>query len=144
MAARGVKKPWGSTVPLLESSAHRYERIIVNQGGFSSVHYHAEQYNWFQMQTGSIGVYWFGETPYDSAPPERHYQILRAGEHLIIPPGIWHQFVVLESGVGHEFYWTGGSLCRAEDIIRATENGESGYEEPTWQTILDWQNKSSS
>lgn len=106
-------KVWGQTRCIFASPFCSVHRIVGRARGFCSVHKHAHKWNRFYVEHGALRIrQWRG------LPDET---IIRTGELCDIPPGITHQFEVVEDGsVAYEIYWV---ELDESDIERATQGG---------------------
>lgn len=108
-------KVWGSTQSLFCKNNVEIHRIWGKLGGYSSKHHHVQKYNMFIVEKGRILVrIWRGNKLIDNT-------YVGPQQTCTIPPGVEHQFEVLESDtVAYEVYWT---EIRPDDIIRANRGG---------------------
>lgn len=107
-------KVWGNTRELFRNHAMELHRIEGRQGGYSSVHHHKHKFNGFYVERGELLVkVWQPSGTLD----ETH---MRPGDYMSVPPGVMHQFVVLEDCVAFEVYW---AAPLAEDIVRDSVGG---------------------
>lgn len=106
------QKVWGKTRCVYDSDVFSGHQLIVDQGGYCSVHYHQQRANRFIVESGKIGVVIY--RAWDIS-----VEILDAGERFDVPSLIVHQFLVYESGVVREDYWADrGGVVSKEDIVR--------------------------
>lgn len=114
-------KAWGEVRHIFDGPVS-VSLLKVSEGGFSSIHKHVKRWNHFKVITGEIQVSTFVVFG-DQHRSEDRWK-LEAGETIDIPPGVLHQFKVIESGQVVEIYWTeDGSPAEKDDIIRITEGG---------------------
>lgn len=115
---RWRKKPWGRMRPVLQNADVRIEQIAVDRGGYCSIHYHAEHPNAFSVLQGELLVV-FNDRGLGS------YRIV-AGDHLIVPPGLTHQFIAATPVLAIEVYTASRTLpadADVVDIVRLTPQG---------------------
>lgn len=107
-------KAWGETTEIFRNHAMELHRIVGHKGGYSSVHHHAHKWNGFYVERGELLVKVY--QPSGLLDQTR----LGPGDHMAVPPGVDHQFVVLEDCVAFESYWP---AALAEDIVRKSVGG---------------------
>lgn len=115
--AEWQEKVWGRTRTTHRSPLYSRHELEVEEGGYSSVHWHAQRANRFLVVSGAIRVvelYGWQERVFE----------LTAGNTHDVPSLVPHQFQVIESGRVIEEYWPdrGGEVLE-EDIIRLTRGG---------------------
>lgn len=114
-------KVWGTTQRLFDRGGVEVHRIVGIAGGYCSKHKHHYKYNTFYIEHGALRIVIFGEG--DSIEDER---IIRDGERMDIPPGVYHRFWVVEDKtVAYEIYYLDG--C-PHDIIREDVGGLLKYD----------------
>ncbi len=115
------RKAWGLVSHLFVCPKVAVSYLEVEAGKRCSLHYHAHRNNLFWVQSGKILVEQF------TSPEGRlfHSTELSAGDVVVVPPGVWHRFRVLESGVVIEAYWSDNAAqLSLDDIIRADVGGD--------------------
>jgi quercetin dioxygenase-like cupin family protein len=102
-------KVWGTTSLLFRHNSVEIHRIEGKAGGFCSRHHHRSKYNKFIVESGKLSVkIWRGD--------DVQTHILEPQQILIIDPGEWHQFEIIEDKtVAYEVYWT---ALDTTDIVR--------------------------
>jgi hypothetical protein len=128
-------KPWGWNIPLWTQTYTRCDgtiavlcrgvRAFINGGGFSSIHEHRHQQNWFYVRRGRLMLktYVLDEgLPMQLGAP----RWLGPDDHPVcFKPGVLHQFIANDGDVELlEIYMasTDGDAVSA-DIVRYSENG---------------------
>lgn len=106
-------KVWGQTRCIFASTFCAVHRIVGRATGYCSVHTHRHKFNRFYVEAGALRIrQWRGN------PDET---VIREGEVCDIPPGVAHQFEVMEDGtVAYEIYWV---ELEESDIERTTQGG---------------------
>lgn len=115
------KKVWGTTARVMAHPV--FEEYIIRgvKGGFCSKHRHVHKWNHFHVVNGEliVRVWWKDGNP--EKPDKRH---LLRGQGVSIPPGVFHQFEVVEDGTeAIEIYWAN---VDPDDIEREYEGGIMG------------------
>ena len=105
-------KVWGLTEAITMGGPIEFHRIEPLAGGVCSKHRHRSKWNGFYVESGRLLIRRWDDT--GSAAET----ILNAGQSAKVPPGVFHQFECLESGVAFELYW---SELMPIDIDRETE-----------------------
>lgn len=111
-------KIWGQTRELVNSQFYSKHELLVNAGGYCSIHFHRQRANRFLVVSGQIEIVeFFG--PFLSRTrlgPENTYDV---------PSLIPHMFIVYESGkLIEEYYADRGGQVHCDDIVRLTEGGK--------------------
>ena len=107
-------KVWGETTRLFSDQRVEVHYLSINQNGYCSEHKHAWKTNLFYVIEGELLIrFWRKGNRIDET-------ILKAGESMIIPTHVWHQFIGLTDVKCIEIYETG--LWTA-DIERRVEGG---------------------
>lgn len=123
-----IEKPWGVCQRIVEDDRLIFDRLLVRQYGFSSLHYHRNMWNRFYVRSGRIAV--------TVAVGNGGWCIheLSAGSTLEVPSYVRHRFAVLQSGVVWETYRPAigertedgsavNAVCKINDIVRFDKNG---------------------
>lgn len=117
MDATPIKKPWGTCFPLHEDDASQVDRLLINAGGKSSVHYHHYKANLFFVVSGVIAV--------TLHPGLKHAErrVLGVGQSLMVYARTVHQFEAIEDCELIEAYVSlfDGYAVRRDDIERFAE-----------------------
>jgi len=109
-------KAWGETTRIFSDQRVEVHFLNIQKGGYCSEHKHAWKTNLFYVIDGELLVrFWRKGNKIDET-------VLRAGESMVIPTHIWHQFVGLTDCRCIEIYETG--LWTA-DIERRVEGGRN-------------------
>lgn len=120
-------KSWGSTQLVCDLPELNAYCLEVKRRGFSSIHLHREKWNYFYVESGRLEITCFPD--YEQAkrynqPHAEESRILTAGESLVVPVGLHHEFFALSDCRVWEAYWTdGNSPVDQQDIVRFTKNG---------------------
>lgn len=111
-------KAWGETWCVFRTPLVEFHRIVVNPNGYCSVHLHQHKWNGFYVERGELLVkVWQPSGTLDQTR-------LGPGDSLIVPAGVEHQFVGLESGcLAFELY---SIDPLTEDIVRKSLGGVGG------------------
>jgi quercetin dioxygenase-like cupin family protein len=105
-------KVWGTTAEVYRDAGIAVHFLKIKAGGRSSEHRHTFKENVFVVLTGEIEVrIWRAEKLVDRT-------ILRAGTELVVPAGVWHDFLAREDSTVIEIYRAG---LRDPDIERRTQ-----------------------
>jgi quercetin dioxygenase-like cupin family protein len=106
-------KVWGETeLVALVPGVLEFHRIEARKGGVCSKHAHQSKTNGFFVESGRLLIREW-QNAYDLVDET----ILNAGEYCIVPPGVYHQFEVLEDCVAFELYY---AELIGDDIVRET------------------------
>lgn len=118
ITTKWTSKAWGRTRPIYDSDVFCGHELDVEQGGYSSVHYHQHRANKFIVDSGVIAVVVFWGWRSESV-------MLTKGQDFTLPSLVVHQFQVYQSGRVREEYWAdrGGKVSQ-QDIIRLSEGGK--------------------
>jgi mannose-6-phosphate isomerase-like protein (cupin superfamily) len=93
-------KVWGQTELVEANGALEFHRIEMNEGGTCSKHMHEFKWNGFYVEEGIMKVrVW--QNSYDLVDET----IIGPGQYHKVPPGVYHQFECVQSGVAFELYW---------------------------------------
>lgn len=104
-------KVWGRTAEVFKTPLFELHRIQVQAGHRCSEHRHATKFNGFTVESGLLRVrVWQSTGTVDET-------VLSPGESLVVPPGVFHQFIAETDVVAYEAYWT---ELRSDDIDRRT------------------------
>lgn len=105
-------KVWGTTELVEANGALEFHRIEMIKNGVCSKHMHEFKWNGFFVESGKMLVrVWQNE--YDLVDET----IIGPGEYTKVKPGVYHQFMCIESGVAYELYW---AEFNHSDIVRET------------------------
>lgn len=105
-------KIWGSTELIFENCSLEFHRITFKKNYACSKHKHNFKFNGFYVESGKIMIkIW--QKDYDLIDET----VLSEGEFTSVKPGLFHQFIGIESGVCFELYW---SEFNSHDIERET------------------------
>lgn len=105
-------KVWGTTELIEANGALEFHRIEMIENGVCSKHMHEFKWNGFFVESGKMLVrVW--QNDYDLVDET----IIGPGEYTKVKPGVYHQFVCIESGVAYELYW---AEFNHSDIVRET------------------------
>lgn len=111
MAASKQGKVWGSTELItLVPGVVEMHRIEANKGGVCSKHAHQSKTNGFYVESGRLLIREW-QNAYDLVDET----ILDPGDYCTVPPGVYHQFEVLEDCVAFELYYAN---LVTDDIVR--------------------------
>ncbi len=91
-------KRWGKTSLLFSTPSASFHALECVEG-CSSIHRHLHKFNHFYVVSGCIAV-----SVYTDEREQERTSFLRAGEHTMVDPGVWHQFTVVEPGTMTEWY----------------------------------------
>lgn len=108
-------KVWGSTQLLFAHHGVECHQIRFQAGYRSSKHRHMQKWNRFVVLSGNLSVVIF------RSGDIREHTTISKGQVTDVPPGVWHQFEVLEDGEALEFYWV---VLEANDIERLNSGGK--------------------
>lgn len=111
------KKPWGQTAVVLSRPGFAVNHLCGLPGGFCSQHYHNSQWNHFHIIRGEICIRVWEPNGNPAKPDKRH---LLRGQGVTIPPGVDHQFEVIQECDVVETCWANVDL---DDIVRKHEGG---------------------
>ena len=107
-------KIWGRTAKLFSRNNVEVHRIEAVPGGYCSQHRHAQKWNLFFVESGTLEItIWQAEGRMDVTR-------LNAGECCSVPPGLYHRFEAVTDVVALEVYWTELS---GNDIDRSDTGG---------------------
>ena len=116
-------KIWGSTQVVFEWNNIEINRLLPIKGSFCSEHKHHSKYSRFLVLRGKLRVKIFREHGLAGRAFVDTID-LGPGRSTDIPPGVWHQFEVLEDDTDAiEIYWV---VLDAGDIERRSEGGKHG------------------
>ncbi len=110
-------KLWGVEIVLAQGPSYCGKKLIINNGGKSSLHFHKNTDETLYVQDGQvvIDVYPSG---YDNGCGRRERYVLDAGKSIRIPVNIPHQFLAVTKSEVFEF-----STQHSQDDIYRLENG---------------------
>lgn len=93
-------KAWGETTLIFSDQRVEVHYLNINKGGYCSEHKHEWKTNLFYVIEGELLIRFWREDNIDETT-------LKAGQSMIIPVKIWHQFVGLTDCKCLEIYETG-------------------------------------
>ena len=104
-------KVWGRTeLVALVPGVLEFHRIEAKKGGVCSKHAHQSKTNGFYVEEGKLLIREW-QNAYDLVDET----ILGPGDYCIVPPGVFHQFEVLEDCIAFELYY---AELIGDDIVR--------------------------
>lgn len=104
-------KVWGETrLVHLVPGVLEFHRIAAVKGGVCSKHAHQSKTNGFYVESGKLLIREW-QNRYDLIDET----ILGPGDYCTVPPGVYHQFEVLEDCVAFELYY---AELLGDDIVR--------------------------
>lgn len=123
-------KAWGQTNRVLLTKSIQVEEILVQPGGYCSIHFHEFKDNFFLVLSGMLTVRWgWRENAIVTAQVSPQIEQLSAlSGGLLIPAGVLHQFENLgkEPVRAVELYRIKpGREIQPDDIIRFTSGGRN-------------------
>lgn len=156
--AGAEEKPWGWNLPLWSQTYAKPDgavavlcrgvRVFIRDGGFSSIHEHRQQQNWFYVNRGRLMLKTY---VLDEGKPRQLGvpQWLGPDDHPVcFKAGVLHQFVAQEDVEALEIYMAvSGGDAVSSDIVRYSENGPRnlgtlmGYPVVTSNDLPDMQDK---
>ena len=95
-------KIWGYTSKIFSKNNVEIHRIVVEQGGTSSMHRHTSKWSMFFVESGALKI----------RIEKNDYQLtditcLEDGQSIIIRPNEYHSFEgMLTETIAYEIYWT--------------------------------------
>lgn len=94
---------WGTTSALFQRPVFSIHLLNIKAGGYSSEHKHLRKMNHFYVVSGELEI---RQWPDGGAicPDEPDRTVLRAGDSLTVPVGVWHQFRAVTDCVCLEVY----------------------------------------
>lgn len=113
MSQEIVRKIWGTSECLISTPMLQLHRINFVRGGTCSEHYHRARYNAFYVLSGRLLI----RTKHYGGKWREETRV--AGDVLVIPPGVVHQFEGLTEGAALEMYYPGE--VSEHDIVRLTQ-----------------------
>lgn len=109
--ARTRGKIWGKTELVhLVPGVLEFHRIEAKAGGVCSKHAHQSKTNGFFVESGKLLIREW-QNAYDLVDET----ILEAGDYTTVPPGVFHQFEVIEDCIAFELYY---AELIGDDILR--------------------------
>ena len=111
-------KVWGSSSAIFAMNNVEVHRIVIDQGGYCSLHRHTHKHNLFFVERGILHV---EVTKNDYALTDT--TVLQDGDITDVPPGEWHRFKAIVKTVAYEIYYTS---LDAADIERKDCGGVDG------------------
>ena len=110
-------KIWGNTELVHANGVLEFHRIEFEEGMRCSKHMHQTKHNGFWVEEGILKVRVWQQReggPIDTTT-------LHKGDWCTVPPGKYHEFVGVKSGVAFELYW---AEFNPEDIVREDVGGK--------------------
>tara|TARA_R110002153_G_scaffold101711_5_gene237937 strand:- start:1099 stop:1467 length:369 start_codon:yes stop_codon:yes gene_type:complete len=115
MASTKSGKIWGNTELIESNESLEFHRIEYMADAMCSEHFHKTKWNGFFVESGVMEIRVWRTDSFDDLFDTT---ILEAGDYFKVKPGIWHQFIGVESGVAFELYWA--DKFDTDDIVRRT------------------------
>lgn len=114
------KKAWGTTQPVVRAPHCEAHVLIVEQGGYCSVHYHEHREQYIFVVSGLVQFRLF-----DVAGRETHRLLFGSGAKIECDPQVRHQFFAETDCILVEIYRPSEpqETLRHEDIVRLSEGG---------------------
>jgi mannose-6-phosphate isomerase-like protein (cupin superfamily) len=110
-------KVWGWTQTVALSDTLHVAYASINEGGYSSKHYHENNYNRFYVISGKLRIDIYRNN-------KEEFVDLVAGETVDVEPAVWHRMTALEPVRVIEIYWpTNDQPINPEDIVREDNGG---------------------
>ena len=110
-------KVWGSTRRCVLSPVYSLHELILNSGGYCSLHYHMNRANRFTVISGFVRIVWcYGW--------EVHEVCLEQKQWFMIKSQVPHQFQVLVEGKMLEEYVSDQDGVQLNDIVRLSIGGK--------------------
>jgi len=107
-------KCWGKVHHIFSTPQCAVSHLMVTKGFRCSRHKHVHRANMFCVQSGLLRV-----RTWDWAEMATRDYDLKAGDTLVVPSGLKHEFHVIENGRVIEVYWPDrGGECKFDDIVR--------------------------
>ena len=131
---KSAGKIWGKTTQIEANGSLEFHRIEFKKDFQCSEHYHSTKSNGFFVESGQMMIKTWPENTQvvDTT-------ILKAGDYMEVPAGVWHQFVGITDGIAFELYW---SEFDKEDIVRRSRGsrvpGTEHEEAVGEQQDLNW------
>lgn len=113
-----IVKNWGTSQQIFAFGSVEMHRIVAAPGGFCSIHRHLRKNNLFVVERGQLHVL-TGRVLGDDFLLDRQH-VLREGDQVDVPAGVWHQFQTPMGAIGLEVYWVDAG---GEDIERRSVGG---------------------
>lgn len=115
-------KAWGKTREIIHSDFYSKHELLVETGGYCSLHYHHHRANRFVMVSGVVEIV-------ELYGPQCVRTKIDAGAVHEVASLVPHMFIVWESGVMIEEYYSDrkGKVLR-DDIVRLVEGGRAAPE----------------
>lgn len=112
-----VSKPWGRTREIFRDQTHEVWHATIQQGGYSSRHFHSRKGNEFYVVKGTLRVHVW-DAQYSTIPNTTH--VLKPGDRVLVDDHVWHSF---EAETDVELIETYYSHLKGEDITRHDAGG---------------------
>jgi len=110
-------KNWGVEIVLAQGPSYCGKKLVINDGGKSSLHFHKSTDETLYVQDGQVVIDVYPEG-YDNGRGRRVRYVLNTGNSLRIPPNIPHQFLAITKSEVLEF-----ATQHSKDDIYRLENG---------------------
>lgn len=116
-------KAWGEVEHVFHSKEFAVSYLKTKPKTFCSVHRHIHRHNQFTVVAGELVVVIFDGVASPGAMMKE--TVLRAGQSLVVPPLVWHQFISHTFATVIELYWTGSNVfVDLNDIDRHSLGGK--------------------
>ena len=112
-----TSKVWGVEIVLAQGPSYCGKKLMINDGGKSSLHFHRSTDETLYVQDGQLVVDVYPEG-YDNGSGRRERYMLDTGKSIRIPPNIPHQFLAITKSEVFEF-----ATQHSQDDIYRLENG---------------------
>lgn len=122
MTIERVKKVWGVTSKLIDTPFYAKHELEVENGGYCSIHYHAQRANRFTVVSGEVEIIEL------YGPIIKRSTLSSSGRapfsHYDVPSMVVHMFMVRRGGTMYEEYYPDrNGRIQDDDIVRLTEGG---------------------
>jgi len=113
------RKAWGWTKPVVVKDVFQEHNLVVEAGGYCSVHWHEHRANKFIVHSGRIAVVVFNGWTWKR-------RVLTSGDIMNVPSKVVHRFEVYQDGKVTEEYWPDRSetTISTDDIVRIVVGGK--------------------
>lgn len=111
-------KVWGKTICTVDAAPYlSRHRLLIDAGGYCSVHWHEHRANLFRVLSGTVRVVW-------TIGMEIFHQDLTSDMELVVASLVAHQFQCLDAAeMIEEYFPDRGGEVRLNDITRLTTGG---------------------
>lgn len=125
-------KVWGFVDHLFNDAHAAVSLLQTVRWTCCSIHKHEERFNSFTVLEGRLVVELFGSEDGPKPDPDQRIELTVDNPTLIVEPGVWHRFVVVEGGRVVEVYWPrANGAVRSDDIQRWTTGSRFN--------VLEWE-----